>query len=79
MPTNEAPYIPPRRRPVVEVVDEIMVPILRSKTEAERFEMAAQMWRFARDTYVALARAQHPDWTPEQLQREAARRLAGEG
>jgi hypothetical protein len=78
MPTHEASLIPPRRQPVVEVVDEIMVPILRGKTEAERFEMAAQMWRFARDTYVVLARAHHPDWTPEQVQHEAARRLAGE-
>jgi hypothetical protein len=77
MPTHEASLMP-RRQPVVEVVDEIMVPILRGKTEAERFEMAAQMWRFACDTYVALARSQHSDWTPEQVQREAARRLAGE-
>ena len=68
----------PGRKPVVEVVDEIMVPILREKTAAERLDMAAEMWRFARDTYVALARAEHPDWTPEQLQREAARRLIGD-
>lgn len=78
MSANEQKPLSPRRQPVVEVVDEIMVPILRAKTEAERFEMAAQMWRFARDTYVALARAQHPAWSAEQVQREAARRLACE-
>jgi hypothetical protein len=66
------------RQPVIEVVDEIMVPILRAKTEAERFAMAAQMWRFARDTYVATTRAQYPEWTAAQVQREASRRLACE-
>jgi hypothetical protein len=69
------PQITPCRPPVVEVVDEIMVPCLRAKTEAERLEMAAGMWRFARDMYLSLARQRHPDWTQEQIQREAKRRL----
>lgn len=68
----------PGRKPVVEVVDEVMVPILRAKTEVESLKMAGEMWRFARDTYVAQARAEHPDWSPEQIQREAARRLSYE-
>jgi|GEM_PF-2859213 len=68
----------PGRKPVVEVVDEIMVPILRAKTEVESLQMAGDMWRFARDTYVAVTRAQHPDWSPGQIQREVARRLSCE-
>ena len=63
------------RKPVVEVVDEIMVPVLRAKTEAERLDMAAEMWRFARNMYLSLAKQQHPDWTPEEIQREAKGRL----
>jgi len=61
--------------PVVEVVDDIMIPCLRAKTEAERLEMAAGMWRYARDTYLSLARQQHPEWSAEEIQREAKRRL----
>jgi hypothetical protein len=63
------------RPPVIEVVDDLMIPCLRAKTPAERLDMAAEMWRFARNTYLALARQQHPDWTPEQIQREARRRM----
>lgn len=64
------------RRPVVELVDEALVPILAAKTEAQRLEMAAEMWRYARDTYLALTRQEHPDWPAEAVQREAARRLS---
>jgi hypothetical protein len=63
------------RPPVVEFVDDQLVPILRSKTEAERLEMAAAMWRYARDIHLELARQEHPDWSAEEVQREAARRL----
>jgi hypothetical protein len=65
----------PGRQPVVEVVDECMVPCLLAKTEAERLEMAAGMWRFARDMYLGLARQAHPEWSAEQVQQEAKRRL----
>jgi hypothetical protein len=66
------------RPAVVEIVDDLMIPCLRAKTPAERLDMAAEMWRFARNTYLALARQQHPDWTPEQVQREAKRRMCAE-
>src|SRR5687767_10429555 len=68
----------PGRKPIVEVVDEIMVPILREKTAAERVDMAADMWRFARDIQIDFVRNQHPDWTAERIQREAACRLSGQ-
>lgn len=68
-----APVSP--RQPVVEVVDELLVPILQSKTETQRLEMAAAMWRYARDIHLDLARQEHPDWNAEDVQREAARRL----
>lgn len=70
---QSVPVVP--RQPVVEVVDDIMVPILRAKTPAERLDMAAEMWRFARDLQLDFVRHQHPDWTEVQIQREAARRL----
>ena len=63
------------RQPVVEVVDELVVPILAAKTEAQRLDMAAAMWRYARDIHLDLARQEHPEWTAAEIQQEAARRL----
>jgi hypothetical protein len=60
----------------MEIMDDAMVQMLRSKTPAERFEIAAGMWRSARDMIRCLLRAEHPEWTEEAVHREAARRLA---
>jgi Rv0078B-related antitoxin len=60
----------------VEVVDLEMVRILRTKTEAERLAIAWGMWRSARDMIRNLLRAEHPNWSETEVQREAARRLA---
>jgi hypothetical protein len=59
----------------IEVVDEAMAAILRQKTPAERIAMAAAAHRTARQILTARVRAQHADWTDEQVQREVARRL----
>lgn len=60
----------------MEVVDQEMVRIWRGKSPAERLAIGNLMWRFARDTLWNLLRAQHPDWSAEQVAREAARRLS---
>jgi hypothetical protein len=65
-----------RMRPVVEVVEPAMANILRQKTEAERLRIAWGMWRSARDMLRNLLRAEHRDWSEEQIESEAARRLA---
>lgn len=59
----------------IEVVDEAMAAILRSKTPAERIAMAAAAHRMAREMLAARIRSQHADWTDEQVQSEVARRL----
>jgi hypothetical protein len=59
-----------------ETMDDCMVPILRAKTSAERLAIAHGMWRFARDTIIAVLRKQYPDWTDRQIQRELARRIS---
>jgi hypothetical protein len=64
------------RQPVVERIDPQVAAILRHKTPAEKLEMAFGMWRFARDTIRRVVAMQHPDWTPEEVQRETARRLS---
>jgi len=59
----------------VEVMDERMVAVYRSKTGAERLRIADGMFRFARDLVAAGIRDAHPDWPDELVQREAARRM----
>jgi len=59
----------------IEIMDDAMVQVLRSKSPAERFAIAAGMWRSARDMIRCMLRAEHPEWTDESVNREAARRL----
>jgi hypothetical protein len=59
-----------------EVMDDVMVPVLRAKTPAERLAIAHGMWLSARDMLRSILRGQHPDWTEEQVNRETARRLS---
>ena len=59
-----------------EVVDQQTAKILREKTPGERLAIAHGMWRSARTMLLSALRGQHPDWTDEQVRREAARRLS---
>ena len=47
-----------------DAVDDVMAMILRSKTPAERLEIAFGMWRYARDTILRIVQAEHPEWLP---------------
>jgi hypothetical protein len=66
--------MPPR--PQWEMVDDAMAAILREKTEGQRLAIAFDMCRFARRLICGVLRAEHPDWSAEEIQREAARRIA---
>ena len=60
----------------IEVVDEIMVPILRAKTPSERLDMIWNMYRFGRQLAEAGIRYCHPDWDDQQVASERVRRFA---
>jgi hypothetical protein len=62
--------------PRIEVMDDLMAEVLRQKTPAERLAISHGMWRFARELLRSALRAQHPDWSEEQVHRETARRLS---
>jgi hypothetical protein len=62
--------------PRFEVMDDLMVEVLRQKTPAERLAISHGMWRFARELLRSALRAQHPDWSEEQICQEMARRLS---
>lgn len=64
------------RRVSFEVVDDTMVEILRAKTEAERLQMAFEMWESARDMIRAVISSQNPGWTAQQIDHAVARRMS---
>ena len=64
--------IDPRR---IELLDPVVAEILKSKTPEERIRMGFECNRTARKMMAAGLHAQHPDWTPEEIQREIARRM----
>ena len=61
----------------IEVMDSAMVEVYRSKTPAERIAICDQLWHFAHQITRAGIRQQHADWSHEQVEREAIRRLSG--
>jgi hypothetical protein len=61
---------------VIEVMDDEMARVIRSKTGAERLRIASGMFASARRMLLSHLRAEHPDWDEDRLNREAARRLS---
>lgn len=59
-----------------EFIDDTMVEVLRSKTEAERLRIATNLWISARVIVRGAIRTEHPDWNEEQVQHELARRMS---
>jgi len=59
----------------IEVVDEQIANILRSKSVAERIAMIADANDTARLLAAAGARHLHPDWSDSQIAAEVARRM----
>ncbi|MDZ4684436.1 MAG: hypothetical protein SH850_05050 [Planctomycetaceae bacterium] len=64
------------RRPVVEILDPMVVEILRQKTPAERLAQAFDMWDFAVVMIRSSIRHEHAEWSEAEVLREAARRLS---
>lgn len=61
----------------IEVMDDEMARILREKSGAERLRIASGLFASARRMLASHLAAEHPDWDPEKVQAEVARRLAG--
>ena len=61
----------------IEIVDDQMAEVLRSKPPEQRVEMIAAANRTARVLAAAGVRHQHPDWDEAQVQAEVLRRVTG--
>jgi hypothetical protein len=60
----------------IEVIDDDMARVLRAKTGAERLHIASGMYASARRMLLASLAAAHPDWDPQRVIKETARRLS---
>ncbi len=57
--------------------DEIQLEVLRRMTPAERLKCALRWTALTYELPRSAIRAEHPDWTPEQVDRELGRRITG--
>jgi len=64
------------RQPVLEMIDEMMVDVLRTKTPAERLSIATGMWESARVMIRGVLRQEHPEWSDDAINQEIARRIS---
>lgn len=60
----------------VEIVDEDVAQILRTKTGAERLAIAFGMFDSAWDMLTTMLTADHPDWSEQEIRGEVIRRLS---
>jgi hypothetical protein len=56
-------------------MDEAVAEIMRKKTPAQRLAIAFDMWDFAHEMIQANLRREHPEWSADEVQAEAARRI----
>jgi len=63
--------IDPRR---IELLDDAMVEVLRQKSPVKRLAMVFAAERTMRAMLTAHLQSEHPEWTPEQISKEIARR-----
>ncbi len=68
-----------RPRLPMEIVDRDMARFLAQKTEAQRLQIGWGMQRWAVRMMRRILRAEHPDWTEEEIDREVARRISNGG
>jgi hypothetical protein len=64
------------REPCVELLDPMVVEILRRKTPAERLALAFAAHRTMRLRMEGHLRTRHPDWDTPTVMREIARRIS---
>lgn len=60
----------------MEIIEPVMVDILRQKSPAQRLAQAFRMWDCAKIMTRGAIRQQYPDWSEERVFQETARRLS---
>ena len=62
----------------IEAVDPIVARALRSMSGMERLRLGHESWELARDRLAAYFAYRYPDWSPEEVGSQVARRLLGD-
>lgn len=62
--------------PTDDRCDEALMAILRTQSPQQKLAALDAMWHSARTLVMAGVRAQHPEWSQAELDREVGRRLA---
>ena len=62
----------------IEMVDQEVASVLRAKSGMERLRLAHEAWDLARQRLTAFLSARYPEWPPERVSQEVAKRLAYE-
>ncbi len=76
MNSNEVPELL-TRQPVVEVMEPMMVEVMRNKSPSERLAIGFRMWDSALAIVTASVRRQNPQWSEGKLQEEISIRMRG--
>ena len=59
----------------VELLHPVVAEALRAKSGMERLRLAHEAWELARDRLTAFLACTHPEWSPDRVRQEVARRL----
>jgi hypothetical protein len=59
----------------VEIIEDQVAAVLRSKTPAERLRIGFNIWMSARRMLLSHIKHSHPDWSQLQVENEVARRF----
>ena len=60
----------------IEVVDDQVAAIMKTKSGPERLRMVWDAWTFFGKRITAHLKSTHPEWTEEEIQREIVRRVS---
>ena len=63
---------------LIEAVDPLVARALRAMPGMERLRLGHETWELTRDRLVTYLAWRHPEWSPEDIQHEVARRLLGD-
>lgn len=60
----------------IEVLDDQMTEVLKTKTPQQRLAIAFNMWSSAKRQLTNYLHTEHPDWDEKKVQAEVVRRLS---
>ncbi len=60
----------------IEILDDLMVQVLKNKTPQERLMIAFNMWSSAKKQLTNFLHSLHSEWSEKEIQQEVAKRLS---